>query len=229
MLYNALQILPARQSRAARNHTQQRCAMLSTYQLKSRFQTLLRPLAAWLYHHGVKANHVTLVACVISLALGALVALNETHRYLFLLLFFWMPLRMAANALDGMLAREFGQASRLGAVLNEVCDVLSDVALYAPFALVAGSNAWLVMAVVLLAVITEFTGVLAAALGVERTYHGPMGKSDRAVVFGAVALALGCGAPVNEYLNVLWGVMIVLLTLTIINRCLAAVNGKGSA
>ena len=44
---------------------------------------------------------------------------------------------MALNAIDGMLAREFGQKSALGGYLNEIGDVVSDAALYAPFALVA--------------------------------------------------------------------------------------------
>lgn len=43
---------------------------------------------------------------------------------LYLLLPLWMLLRMALNAVDGMLAREFGQQSRLGAYLNELCDVM---------------------------------------------------------------------------------------------------------
>lgn len=41
-----------------------------------------------------------------------------------------MFLRMAPNAIDGMLAREFGQQSCLGAYLNELCDVVADSALF---------------------------------------------------------------------------------------------------
>ncbi len=37
---------------------------------------------------------------------------------------------MALNAIDGMLAREFNQQSTLGAILNEVGDIISDAALY---------------------------------------------------------------------------------------------------
>ncbi len=43
---------------------------------------------------------------------------------------------MAFNAIDGMLAREHNQQSKLGAFLNELTDVVSDAALYLPFALV---------------------------------------------------------------------------------------------
>jgi len=58
--------------------------------------------------------------------------------------------RMALNALDGMLAREHGMGSDVGAMLNELGDVVSDVALYLPLAVVPGCSAPLVvMAVVL--------------------------------------------------------------------------------
>ena len=49
---------------------------------------------------------------------------------------------MAMNAVDGMLAREFGQQSPLGAYLNELADVVSDTALYLPFAFVAPFGPW---------------------------------------------------------------------------------------
>ena len=42
---------------------------------------------------------------------------------------------MALNAIDGMLAREFNQKSRLGGYLNEITDVVSDAALYLPLLL----------------------------------------------------------------------------------------------
>ena len=40
-----------------------------------------------------------------------------------------LVLRMALNAIDGMLAREHGMRTRLGALLNELGDVISDSAL----------------------------------------------------------------------------------------------------
>ena len=48
---------------------------------------------------------------------------------------------MAFNAIDGMMAKEHGQASAAGAVLNELSDVIADAALYLPFALIPGLNA----------------------------------------------------------------------------------------
>jgi len=201
--------------------------MTSTYQLKSRFQSLLRPLAAWLYRRGVTANQITVGACLISLALGVMTLMHSDRNYLFLLIFLWCLLRMAANALDGMLAREFGQVSRLGAVLNELGDVISDIALYLPFAFVVGSQPWLIVAVVLLAVLSEFAGVLGVAISSERSYAGPMGKSDRALVFGIVGLLIGCGISIAPFANLVWALTAALLVVTIINRARSALSGRG--
>ncbi|MCL4470602.1 MAG: CDP-alcohol phosphatidyltransferase family protein [Gammaproteobacteria bacterium] len=107
--------------------------MVSIYQLKPRFQSLLRPVARYCAGAGITANSVTLTAMLISLALGAMLGAAGGQRALFFLLPLWMFLRMAFNAIDGMLAREFGQKSALGAYLNELSDVISDAALYLPF------------------------------------------------------------------------------------------------
>lgn len=187
---------------------------LTIYALKPRFQALLRPLVARAYRAGVTANHVTVAACALSVALGAWLALTPEASALFLLVPLWLFVRMALNAIDGMLAREFGQASTLGGYLNELGDVISDAALYAPFALLAGSSAWLVGAIVVLALVSEMAGVL----GVPRRYDGPMGKSDRAFVFGALGLLVGLGVPMAMVFNWVWAAVIVLLIVTIVNR-----------
>ena len=191
---------------------------MSIYGLKPRFQALLRPVAKRAYEAGITANQVTVAACVISVALGATVALRSEDTRLFLLIPAWFFLRMAFNAIDGMLAREFGQASRLGAYLNELGDVIANSALYLPFALLAGSSPWLVWTIVVLAIVSEMAGVLGLALGGERRYDGPMGKSDRAFVFGVVGLLVGLGVPMAPAFDWGWGAVIALLIVTIVNR-----------
>src|SRR5882724_507964 len=111
--------------------------MPSIYQIKPRFQALLRPLVRALAAGGVTANQVTLAAAAMSVVAGiALATYGETAR-VWLVLPVVLFVRMALNAIDGMLAREHGQKSPLGAFLNELSDVVSDAALYLPFALVA--------------------------------------------------------------------------------------------
>ncbi|MCV6604889.1 MAG: CDP-alcohol phosphatidyltransferase family protein [Porticoccaceae bacterium] len=192
--------------------------MATIYDLKPRFQALLRPIVRTLAQRGVSANQVTVFALIISLLLGALLALAPQISWLWLLLPVWLLLRMALNAIDGMLAREHNMKSHLGAILNELGDVLADAALYLPFALLAEVNGTLVVLVVLLAVISEMAGVVAIQVGSQRRYDGPMGKSDRAFLFGVAGLLIGLGVAANIWLNAILCISLGLLLATIIKR-----------
>jgi CDP-diacylglycerol--glycerol-3-phosphate 3-phosphatidyltransferase len=192
--------------------------LVTLYDLKPRFQALLRPLAGGLARAGVTANQVTAAAALGSIAVGLVVAVLAPERWPFLLLPVWLFARMALNALDGMLAREFGQKSALGAYLNEICDVVSDAALYLPFALIAPFTPPMAALVVFLAVLSEFAGVLGVMVGASRRYDGPMGKSDRALVFGALGLWVGLGGALPAWLAWLLPVVAVLIAVNIVNR-----------
>ncbi len=193
--------------------------MPSIYNLKSSFQNLLRPLNATLVKWGVTANQVTIAALLLSAASGAAIALFPNERWPLLAVPVVLFVRMALNAIDGMLAREHNMQSSLGAVLNELGDVISDVVLYLPFASLVGVSAPLVVVIVLLSVISEMAGVVSVQIGGSRRYDGPMGKSDRAFAFGLLAFIIGLGinigsAIISGYLVVI----ILLLTLTTLNR-----------
>lgn len=191
---------------------------MSIYALKPRFQDLLRPLVRRLAGAGVTANQVTLLAAALSVALGLLLALRPQQSSLFLLLPALLFLRMALNAIDGMLAREFGQKSALGAYLNELCDVVSDAFLYLPFAFLPHFDATWVWAVIVLGVVSEMAGTVAVMTGASRRYDGPLGKSDRAFVFGALGLAIGLGLQPAPWIQWLFPALSALLVLTIANR-----------
>ena len=133
---------------------------MSIYLLKPRFQQLLQPAVAALYRAGVTANQVTLAACALSVALGLGLYLAGSPRAALALIPAWMALRMAFNAVDGLLAREHGQASKLGALLNELTDVLSDAALFLPLALLSPLQPLWVGAFIVLAGLSEFAGAL---------------------------------------------------------------------
>ncbi|MBN9064206.1 MAG: CDP-alcohol phosphatidyltransferase [Rhizobiales bacterium 65-9] len=191
---------------------------MTLYDLKPRFQALLRPLAALLARAGATANQVTLTAAALSVALGAALCAWPHRRALFLLLPAWLLARMALNAIDGMLAREFGQKSRLGGYLNELCDVVSDAALIAPFAFVAPFSAAWTAVVIGLAALSEYAGVMGPLVGASRRYDGPFGKSDRALVFGALGAWIGLGLPTPDGLSWLMPLAAALLAATVVNR-----------
>lgn len=192
--------------------------MASIYDIKPAFQNLLRPLTRGLAAMGVTANQVTLAAALLSGVVGACIAICPREHWPLLVLPGFLFVRMALNAIDGMLAREHNQKSRLGAVLNEIGDVAADTALYLPLALVPGFSLWLIVVITILAIISEMTGVVAIQIGAARRYDGPMGKSDRAFTFGLLALLLGLGVPSGPWLSWVQVALVLLLLLTVCNR-----------
>jgi len=197
--------------------------MTSLYQIKPAFQNLLRPLARWLHGRGITANQVTLAALPLSLGSGAVIWLWPTPLTL-LLLPPVLLLRMALNALDGMLAREFQGPTPLGAILNEIGDVLADTGLYLPLVLIPGVPGIAIVALVLLALLSEFCGVLGLQIGASRRYDGPMGKSDRALLLGGIGLLLGFGVSADLWLHAVLWLANGLLVLTCTNRLRGALQ-----
>ena len=164
--------------------------MISIYQLKPKFQNLLLPVLDVLHKKGVTANQITLLSLACSALIGlALFFVNSSPACL-LAVPLGLFVRMALNALDGMMARTYHMQSTLGMLLNEFGDVLSDILIYLPLAVVPGIHLGLVYAFVLAGVLNEFAGVLAKVASGTRRYDGPMGKSDRAFFVGALCTAM---------------------------------------
>ncbi|WP_144107219.1 CDP-alcohol phosphatidyltransferase family protein [Paraburkholderia sp. BCC1886] len=191
---------------------------MSVYALKPKFQNLLRPLVRRLAQAGVTANQVTVFAALGSIAVGLVAGFAFPNDRLFLLLPAWLFLRMALNAIDGMLAREFGQKSALGAYYNELGDVVSDIALVLPFLVIPAFNPADIWAFALIAVVVECAGLIGPLAGATRRYDGPLGKSDRAVAVGAFGLWVGLGLPVATWADWLWRALVLLSLITIVKR-----------
>ncbi|CBG88396.1 CDP-alcohol phosphatidyltransferase [Citrobacter rodentium] len=141
---------------------------MTLYRIKPAFQALLRPLMFWLHKHRVTANHITLAAIGISFLTGG-VLLFFPRPELLILLPVVLFVRMALNALDGMLAQ----------TINGV-----------------------------------------------RSYAGPLGKSDRALVFGAWGLVLSIWPQLATWNNAVWSIAIILLLWTSINRCRSVLGAE---
>lgn len=197
---------------------------ISIYQLKSRFQRLLLPTVRGLYRLGITANQVTVFACVVSVILGLCLFFLPLPLVWFGLLPLWLFLRMALNAIDGMLARDFNQRSTLGAYLNELTDLISDAALYLPFAKLMGFSPLWIGIFIWLSALSEAAGVLGQTVGASRRYDGPFGKSDRAFFIGALGLAVALWQPLPEWMGALIWLAVLLTGLTIVNRIRAGLK-----
>ena len=198
--------------------------MPTLYDIKPAFQNLLRPLAAGLVKSGATANRVTIGAALLCIATAFLIARYHRFPSIFWLMPVILFLRMALNAIDGMMAREFGQKSTLGMYLNELTDAVSDAALILPFTLLPQFPAWGVVLFALLAVLTEYAGALGVMAGGARRYDGPFGKSDRALALGIIAASLASGLTLETISALIFPALAALCALTIVNRVRAGMK-----
>jgi CDP-diacylglycerol---glycerol-3-phosphate 3-phosphatidyltransferase len=197
---------------------------MTIYSLKPRFQQLLRPLLQGLHAARITPNHVTILALLLSVAMGLVIYLFPEQRWLMILLPIVLLIRMALNAIDGMLAREYNLKSPLGAYLNEFGDIISDIALYLPFLVLPLVDSVALLTFAFLLMLSETAGILACQIGAPRRYDGPMGKSDRAFLFGIIAIALACGFTSKTGISFVLWLADILLLLTIFNRIKGALN-----
>jgi CDP-diacylglycerol--glycerol-3-phosphate 3-phosphatidyltransferase len=125
---------------------------------------------------------------------------------------------MAFATIDGTLAIDFGQKSRLGGILNEVGDIFSDIALFMPLAFVAPFQPAWVLSVIALTMLCESGGIVGPLLGGSRRLDGPFGKADRSLALGAIGAWLACFGSLPSGANVLMPIFAILLFVTIVNR-----------
>jgi CDP-diacylglycerol--glycerol-3-phosphate 3-phosphatidyltransferase len=161
--------------------------------LKPRLKRLLYPVAALLARTGVTANRVTLASLAGSIAVGSVLCSFPDRPALFGILPAWVLVRTACASLDGTLAVEFGLKSRLGGVLNETGDILSEIALFLPLMFISSCTVAEGSIVIALVVLGELAGLAALAFGDQRRVEGPLGKADRSIVLsmGGAAVFLG--------------------------------------
>ncbi len=161
------------------------------YLQKGNFQKVTR----WIAGKWMSANQATLFGCIFVALVSSsfYVGLtNEKLRWALLLVPLFLILRMMMNALDGMLAREYGTSSVSGEIWNEGLDIIGDNICYGILLFVPGISKWPIVLFIILFWAAEFFGVFGKSMpgGVRRheTFLG--GKPDRAVWMGLMALIL---------------------------------------
>lgn len=200
--------------------------MISIYELKPKFQQLLMPFVNFLHKHRVTPNQVTIFACLLSIIIGVLFYFNYESTWIYFIIPLFMFVRMAMNAIDGVLAKKFNLQSSLGKFLNELTDAISDTALFLPFILLTQTFPSSVVIFIALSIISEMAGVISETVGGERRYDGPMGKSDRAFLIGVISVLLLFDITVEPYLYIVFVAASLLIVINIYKRVSNGLEGS---
>ena len=188
--------------------------MISIYKLKPKFQKLLMPLLKLLHNSGITPNFLTVFTIIFSFFIGYLFFLGIDNKIYFLFVSLGLLFRMMLNALDGMLATTYNLKSKEGEILNEIGDVLSDIAIYFPFIYFNSLSLELIIIFISLSVINEFCGLLAKSISGNRRYDGPMGKSDRAFFVGIICIVLYFTSSILFFLDYIFLFAIILMIIS---------------
>ncbi|MDG2139423.1 MAG: CDP-alcohol phosphatidyltransferase family protein [Flavobacteriales bacterium] len=192
--------------------------MISVYKLKPKFQQLLNPILMLFRRIGISPNHITVFSVLFSVLVGYILLLAQENSLFYLFVALGLLFRMMLNALDGMMAKKYNLQSKTGEILNEVGDILSDIAIYFPFIYFEGITLEYVIGFLLLSVINEFCGLLAKIISGERRYDGPMGKSDRALLVGLICIALFFSDSILRYIDYLFIIAMIMMFISSLLR-----------
>lgn len=163
---------------------------------------------------GVTPNHLSFAAILLSGFMGYALWMSSTADWYLLLVPLGLLLRMALNAMDGMMATQFDMKTTWGEILNEFGDMISDILILLPMFALPGIEWWMAVIFTLLALLNESAGILAKAISGIRRYDGPMGKSDRALFVSLIALTYYFYPEVSSFVQYILMVVTILILIS---------------
>ena len=176
---------------------------MAIYAVKPLFQKSLKPLADLFTRLKVHPTVINLLALGVSLTAGILLFFRAQFTFFLLILPLLFFIRIAFNALDGMVARALKVSSARGEIYNEFIDRISDVVIFGGLAFsfitqaIGGHLTWSFvsggefpagMVLIILLLLNSYLGILSKSAGGERIYSGFIGKADRMFYLGLFCL-----------------------------------------
>ena len=166
-----------------------------------------------MHKKGIQPNTITWMAILLSVVCGLFCWMHPILISL-IILPVALLIRMALNALDGMMARTYMLQSKSGEMLNEIGDVFSDFVMFAPLYWLFQAELYSFITFLFLSILNEFAGIMGKIVSGTRRYDGPMGKSDRALIIGLASIILFCSVRVLPYMKYLFYLLDILLLLS---------------
>ncbi len=146
-----------------------------------------KSLASMLAQANISANAISLAGVgAAALAAAALVATRQTdgiiQHGLWVAAGLLVGTRLLCNMLDGMVAVEWGRASPVGALYNEIPDRVADLLILVGAGFSAGGHEVLGYAAAFAAVFTAYVRVATRSVGAPSDFGGPMAKPMRMAI-----------------------------------------------
>jgi len=190
---------------------------MQIYKVKAQFQRVLNPVKNIFIKLKISPTAINVWAVVFSILMGLAFFYSSQYRLLLIAVPFLAFLRIAYNALDGMVARETkAKNQKWGEVLNESLDRLSDICVFVGLAFTSYMNFQLVAVCLIVTLFSSYLGIVSKAAGGKRMYSALMGKADRMFYLSVAAVAAYIwGTYLINYFVVF---ILALICLTVVQR-----------
>jgi CDP-diacylglycerol---glycerol-3-phosphate 3-phosphatidyltransferase len=151
------------------------------YAIKPWWQSRLAGIESALVKRHVHPDVITLAGVVFAGLLGAILV-GSGHWPLLVVAVPPLAIgRLAANALDGLVARHTGLARPRGELFNECCDRISDILVFVGLSFTLQVITSLAWGVLVLALLSSYVGITSKAAGGKRQFGGVLAKADRMI------------------------------------------------
>jgi phosphatidylglycerophosphate synthase len=151
------------------------------YAIKPWWQRRLASIEDILVARHVHPDIITLAGVGCAALMAVALAGSASRPWLTLAVAPLAVARLAANALDGLVARRTGRARPWGEVFNECCDRLADTLVFVGLACNPLVNAALAWATLVLILLNSYLGTVPKAAGGKRQFGGLLAKADRMI------------------------------------------------
>ncbi|MHC1611502.1 MAG: CDP-alcohol phosphatidyltransferase family protein [Candidatus Methanospirareceae archaeon] len=158
---------------------------------------LVRKTVRFFAARGISPNSLSLLSLFFALLAGLFFGAGDNNHSLLLFAGVFVCLNAISDGLDGLLAREMGNASKKGDLLDHVIDRYSDIFIIGGI-IFGGYASWQIGVIALIGVfLSSYMGTQAQAVGLNRMYGGLLGRADRILlIISATFLTLVYPYPV---------------------------------
>ena len=185
--------------------------------LKKRFEEITQPIVKPLADIGVTPNHVTILGVLVACLTAWLYWTWDGDRLRLVTAAATLLLSGLLDAVDGVLARSSGNASKFGGFLDSVADRYSDALAFSGLVLGGLCDAWVGLAALVGSLMVSYCRSRAEAEGVKMAGVGLAERAERMLLLAALSLASYWWLPT---LNVGIAVLAALAHLTVVQRTL---------
>ena len=193
--------------------------------LKKKVQQMLASQARAAHKVGLTPNKVSIIGFMLALSSAGAYAMAQKYSWLLLLATFFLLASGFCDTLDGIIARNYQQATVLGGFLDSLLDRYADASVYAGIIIAGLCNpAWgptwgpiWGLAALAGSLLVSYSRARAEAVGIKMESVGLAERAERMLILAAVSIVAFFWLPALGY-----GIFLlaVLANLTVIQRAL---------